>query len=188
MSSRDLGVNGPSARYPMGRRTIRRQVFGLGRTSARRLEPSLKRKVLERSVPTHTVQPPRHNWEWDNWLRESASCPNDSEAVRASRPLVLSRTLFHDGRLSSECEQLGRLWVAFWAGMIWRFGSVKAGSGSVACAEGVSSGMTVMLLLLLLLLLLLCAVASGFLARRFISLFFFWRAGFGFGGGGILLL
>ena len=34
---------------------------------------------------------------------------------RASRPLVLSRTLFHDGRLSSECEQLGRLWVAFWA-------------------------------------------------------------------------
>ena len=63
MSSRDLGVNGPSARYPMGRRTIRRQIFGLGRTSARRLEPSLKRKVLERSVPTHTVHPPRHNWE-----------------------------------------------------------------------------------------------------------------------------
>ena len=72
-------------------------------------------KVLVRSVPTHTVQPPRHNWEWDNWLRESASCPNDSKAVRASRPLVLSRTLFNDGRLSSECEQLGRLWVAFWA-------------------------------------------------------------------------
>ena len=73
MSSRDLGVNGPSARYPMGRRTIRRQIFGLGRTSARRLEPSLKRKVLERSVPTHTVHPPRHNW--DNWLRKRRQNP-----------------------------------------------------------------------------------------------------------------
>ena len=108
-------------------------------------------KVLVRSVPTHTVQPPRHNWEWDNWLRESASYPNDSEAVRASRPLVLSRTLFHDGRLSSECEQLGRLWVAFWAVQRVRttyspargFGlvaAVQVGSGRVVARGVIEKG------------------------------------------------
>ena len=72
-------------------------------------------KVLQRSVPMQTVQPPKHHSNWDKWLRESVSSITSSKAVKAVRPLVLSHTLFHEGRLSSECEQLGRLWVAYWA-------------------------------------------------------------------------
>lgn len=68
----------------------------------------------QRSVPT-AIQPPKHHSKWAKWLRESVSSTEASANVKAARPFVLSRTLFHEGSISTECERLGRLWVAFWA-------------------------------------------------------------------------
>ena len=72
-------------------------------------------KPLRRSVQTHAIRPPQHNSRWAQWLGDSVSSTADSTAVRAARPLVLSRTLFHGSKLSSECDALARLWVAYWA-------------------------------------------------------------------------
>ena len=100
-------------------------------------------KVLQRSVPTQTVQPPKHHSNWDKWLRESVSSITSSKAVKAVRPLVLSHTLFHEGRLSSECEQLGRLWVAYWAvGRVRTTYTAERGFGVVAAVQ-VGSGQVV---------------------------------------------
>ena len=100
-------------------------------------------KVLQRSVPTQTIQPPKHHSKWGKWLRESVSSTTNSKAVKAVRPLVLSHTLFHEGNLSSECEQLGRLWVGFWAvGRVRTTYTAERGFGMVAAVQ-VGSGQVV---------------------------------------------
>lgn len=71
-------------------------------------------KTLQRSVTT-AIQPPKHHSKWIKWLRDSVSSTEDSKTIKIARPIILSRTLFHEGSISTECEELGRLWVAFWA-------------------------------------------------------------------------
>ena len=65
-------------------------------------------KTLQRSVTT-AIQPPKHHSKWIKWLRDSVSSTEDSKTIKIARPIILSRTLFHEGSISTEGEELGRL-------------------------------------------------------------------------------
>ena len=64
----------------------------------------------------HSAQrPPKQSFQWKRWLQDTTSSSESSAHVKIARPLVLARSLFHFGKLSTECHELGYLWVAFWA-------------------------------------------------------------------------
>ena len=71
--------------------------------------------AMRRAVPSGAIRPPKNSWKWPKWLSSSVSSTEEGAGVRAAKPLVLARTLFNAGHLSSECERLGLTWAAFWA-------------------------------------------------------------------------
>ena len=70
------------------------------------MHQALRRKVVK------AVQRPaaQHHMQQMSWLRSHVSSTEASKNVKAKRPLVLSHTLFHEGRLSKESESLVRWW------------------------------------------------------------------------------
>lgn len=100
-------------------------------------------QALQRSVPAAVQCPSKHHSKWAKWLRDSVCSTQDGAGVKAAQPLVLSRTLFHEGRISTECEELGRLWVAFWAlGRVRTTFCAARGFGLVAAVK-VAAGQVV---------------------------------------------
>lgn len=73
------------------------------------------RASLQRSVVPQQYRPPTHHSRWRTWLRSAVSSTEDSDGVKAARPLVMARTLLYGCQLSPECEALAKLWVAHWA-------------------------------------------------------------------------
>ena len=125
------------------------QLLGTQHEAARRhaCKRMQQYKALRRGVPKRVQRPPKHHSKWTMWLRDSVSSTADSKGVKTARPFVLSRTLFHEGSISTECEELARLWVAFWAvGRVRTTFSVAGGFGleaavKVAAGQAVASGL-----------------------------------------------
>ena len=98
----DMGLQLPRGLHTAARLHARKRAH---------MHQALRRKVVK------AVQRPaaQHHMQQMSWLRSHVSSTEASKNVKAKRPLVLSRTLFHEGRLSKESESLVRLWVSFWA-------------------------------------------------------------------------
>ena len=72
------------------------------------------------------------------WAAAAVCSSSDTRSIKASRPLVLPRTLFHNGCLANESIQLVQQWAAFWAGKALLTFAAASGLGLCAGEGGIS--------------------------------------------------